>query len=69
MLMKRKKPFKTSNEFVRRAYDCLERFNWTRAGMDQYIKARLLQETEEIVVRGKFEEGKKIGIEKESTLR
>ena len=63
-----KAPLDTDNEFVRRAYSCIERCNWTPGEMDEYVKAKLLREAEllqlkEGIEKGKIE-GEKIGIEK-----
>ena len=42
-----KNPIDTDNEFIKRAYTCLEKSNWTKSGLDEYIKAKLLREAEE----------------------
>ncbi|HJD66962.1 MAG TPA: hypothetical protein LFV66_00535, partial [Rickettsia endosymbiont of Bembidion lapponicum] len=58
----------TKDEIVLSAYKTIEQFNWSEAEYDNYIKAMLAAQTEELNQKSKFREGKeevKIEIAKE----
>lgn len=56
----RKPPETIKDPWVLKAYTAVEKFNWTEAQYDAYIRARLLSEAEELTI----EESLKKGIEK-----
>ena len=55
-------PSTIDDPFVLKAYNSIERFNWTDAEYDGYIRARLLAEAEELSLREKLQKAKTEGI-------
>ncbi|WP_395477021.1 Rpn family recombination-promoting nuclease/putative transposase [Rickettsia endosymbiont of Pantilius tunicatus] len=51
-------PKHTKDEIVLSAYKTIEQFNWSEAEYDNYIKAMLAAQTEELNQKSKFNEGK-----------
>lgn len=54
-------PKHTKDEIVLSAYKTIEQFNWSEAEYDNYIKAMLAAQTEELNQKRKFKEGKAEG--------
>ncbi|HJD65855.1 MAG TPA: Rpn family recombination-promoting nuclease/putative transposase, partial [Rickettsia endosymbiont of Bembidion nr. Transversale] len=54
-------PKHTQDEVVLSAYKTIEQFNWSEAEYDNYIKAMLAAQTEELNQKSKFKEGKAEG--------
>ncbi|BBJ31482.1 hypothetical protein RAS_05910 [Rickettsia asiatica] len=51
-------PKHTKDEIVLSAYNTIEQFNWSEAEYDNYIKAMLAAQTEELNQKSKYNEGK-----------
>ena len=58
-----KKPPETiKDRWVLKAYNTVEKFNWTDIQYDAYIRARLLSEAEELTIEENLEKGRAEGI-------
>lgn len=54
----KKPPSTIKDEWVLKAYDTIERFNWTEAEYDAYIRARLLHEAEELTAQDNIDKAR-----------
>ncbi|ETO07633.1 hypothetical protein RFI_29758, partial [Reticulomyxa filosa] len=55
-------PVSVKDPFVLKAYDRLERFNWSEGEYDAYIRARLLAEAEEMTLQDNLQNAREEGL-------
>jgi predicted transposase/invertase (TIGR01784 family) len=59
-------PSHTKDKTVLSAYTAIEQFNWSEGKYDNYIKAMLFAQTEELNQRSKYKQGEAAGEEKKA---